>query len=112
VLGTDGLISDVTQVVHWWFEQKSTDLMKALKQSSMVKCGSPKDSYFYSDLIQPQSGMGAFWHDDEREIVREWISKDCPIPEETPQPKLTLFSSEKILRNHLVGKIRGMGARG
>jgi len=103
----------VKNTVSWWFQQKSTDLMRALSSpdNGLVACGN-LDSSPFVDAVSPSAPMGSQWKENERAALSQWIVAGCPIPPETPQPRLMLFSSDTTIKNHLVGKIKGIGARG
>ena len=116
------MIGDVHGVLHsisWWFDQPTTDFMRALvlPANGLIKPGDPEVSRFVTVLIAPNGPMGWVFDMDAappntgncREVVVRWVMEGCPIPASVPTT-LRLNALGTTHDRHPRGRILGMGA--
>jgi hypothetical protein len=116
------MIGDVHGVLHsisWWFDQPTTDFMRALvlPANGLIKPGDPEGSRFVTVLIAPNGPMGWVFDMDAappntgncREVVVRWVKEGCPIPASVPTT-LRLNALGTTHDRHPRGRILGMGA--
>jgi hypothetical protein len=113
---------DEGKSVAWWFDQPTGDFMQALidPRNKYITPGSLNDSPFLNDLLAPSNPMGEVFANvvvgtggkTGRDIVKDWISADCPTPpKQKGQRKiLWLSTSQNVWDEHPNPKIRGLGA--
>jgi hypothetical protein len=118
---TEHSLKDEAGVAHtiaWWFDQPQRAFMIALASplNKVIAPGDPDQSLFLTHWIAPGGPMGSAFDGAAtaspgmtcRDVVREWVAKDCPLVDGTIRMlRLTTPSSRRD--QHRTGHIYGMG---
>jgi hypothetical protein len=114
------MLADLDGTVHtlsWWFTQPTRSLMEALSSpiNDVIVLGQADNSRFYTELIAPTGPMGSVFGlpaappntGTGRDVVREWITAACPLPDEEITT-LRLNAAPSKRHRHPTGRMHGM----
>ncbi|WP_315805403.1 LodA/GoxA family CTQ-dependent oxidase [Bradyrhizobium sp. SZCCHNS3002] len=119
-LGHEGtILADATGVTHslaWWFEQPTTDFLRALAEprNGYVVPGHPELSVLFTRLAAPAGPMGPVFDQPasgggtRRNVLFRWIQDKCPVASMLVT-SLRMSTPVRKQNLHPSGVVRGMG---